>query len=389
MVTGCAAQADSAPRAEHSERGRLVRAESVHTYSPIDVAKELGDTGFDAAAVRYGVETYRLVYDTVDSRGQATTASGLLAVPISGDRDLTGVVFEHGTMFAKADAPSVAEHSGDLAATLAFASAGFAGITPDYLGLGAGPGAHPYLDLPSETTASLDMVRAAGIQAESINRPLRPELEISGFSQGGPAALALARALQNDSVSAFRPAAVAAISGPYAVRAAELPALLDNRINPVSGTLYISYTLVAWNRLHPIYRSPEELFRAPYAAGIESLFDGSHSDVEIAQTLPPLDALLTPKAFDLLRDPSGPFADALRTADASCRDWTPRFPIRLYTASADTDVAQDNSAQCRTDLGRNGVDAPITDLGPLDHPSSGKAGVAVALRWFLESHPAH
>jgi hypothetical protein len=48
------------------------------------VRTELRKDGFSAASARHGVRTYRLIYRTTDAHGHPTTASGLLALPISG-----------------------------------------------------------------------------------------------------------------------------------------------------------------------------------------------------------------------------------------------------------------------------------------------------------------
>ncbi|NEW26229.1 alpha/beta fold hydrolase [Nocardia cyriacigeorgica] len=65
-------------------------------------------------------------------------------------------------------------------------SQGFAVVAPDYLGLGTfDTGPHPYLELRTEATATIDLVRAA--------RATHPELSATwaafGISQGGQAAL--------------------------------------------------------------------------------------------------------------------------------------------------------------------------------------------------------
>jgi dienelactone hydrolase len=381
-ATGCG----GAPNSQAVARGQLVSAEHLRAFSAEDVKGELTGDGFDTSAVRFGVDTYRLVYRTIDPGGRATTASGLLALPRGGGHELATVAYEHGTMATKSDAPSVVEHGGDLAATLTYAAAGFAGVAPDYLGLGLGPGPHPYMDVPSETTASLDMLRAARAAAAGLDRQLRDTVYIAGFSQGGPASMSLARALQAGADRGWRPGAVAAISGPFDLRTAELPAALDHTtLDPASSGFYAAYLLVAWNRLHQLYRSPAEVFRAPYDATMEQLLDGSHTYDQMVRGFPAgIDQLLTPHAVDMLHNPAGPLAAALQISDDTCSDWAPRLPIRLYTGEKDTDVATDNSAQCRTALGRHGLDAPIIDVGAVDHNGSGIRGTALAVSWFTE-----
>ncbi|MEC3919871.1 alpha/beta hydrolase family protein [Nocardia sp. CDC160] len=384
VLTACAPDPVSSA-APSVDRGRLVRSEPLRTLSPEQLTAVLADAGFDTGTARFGADTYRLTYDTVDPSGSATTATGLLALPATPDHDLTAVLFEHGTMATKADAPSVAEHGGDLAATLTFAGAGFAGIAPDYLGLGLGPGQHPYLDLPSETTASVDMLRAARDFVNTTGRQLRPGVDLTGFSQGGPAALGVARNLGGTATDTFHTAAAAPISGPYDIRETELPALLAGELDPTSAVFYSGYFLTAWNRLHQLYDSPGEVFRAPYDSTVEQLFDGTRTEQQIVENLPEnVDLLLTPHGLDLLRHPSDRLAAALRTADEVCRTGTPRVPIRLYTGSEDRDVVPGNSVRCREYLGAQGVDATTVDVGPVDHSGSGKAGIAAAVRWFQE-----
>ncbi|MGW4242434.1 alpha/beta fold hydrolase [Nocardia sp. NPDC004722] len=387
LATGCTGTSE--PAAVEVDRGRLVKVEQLRSYSADEVRATLNANEFHADAVRFGVDTYRLNYETVGTDGRATTASGLLALPRNDKNDLVTVAYEHGTQPTKAAAPSAAADGGDVAATLTYAAAGFAGVAPDYLGLGSGPGPHPYLDVPSETTASVDMLRAARSQVAALGRRLREEVDIVGFSQGGPAAMGLARALQGNADKDFRATAVAAISGPFDLSAAELPALFDGTLDPGSGSFYSAYLLVSWNRLHGLYRSPAEVFQPPYADTVEQLFDGLHPIEAIIPALPPdIDHLLTPHGIDLLRNPTAPFATAMKIADSTCTDWTPQLPIRLYTGSQDRDVAPANSANCRTALLTHGVDAPITDLGPVDHNGSGIRGTAQSVRWFLEVTPA-
>ncbi|MBF6497023.1 alpha/beta fold hydrolase [Nocardia cyriacigeorgica] len=65
-------------------------------------------------------------------------------------------------------------------------SQGFAVVAPDYLGLGTfDTGPHPYLELRTEATATIDMVRAA----RATHPELSPTWAVLGISQGGQAAL--------------------------------------------------------------------------------------------------------------------------------------------------------------------------------------------------------
>jgi hypothetical protein len=380
-------------------RGQLVSVTPLRTLpTAAAVRSELTADGFDPSAVRYGVRSFRLVYRTVDSRGRPTTASGLMVLPAGGARQLTVVSYTHGTETYRGDAPSRQPTGFEPAPAYTFASAGFAVADPDYLGLGTGPGLQPYLDLPSEATAALDMLRAVRHYLTGHGETARRDVLATGFSQGGPAALALGRALQDGADPWFRIGALAPISGPYDLAGAEAPAIADGdlvRLNPDPqlgakySVLYAAFGLVALNRVHHVYSSPAQVFKAPYAGTIETLLDGNHTSQQlIAGTPGQLSDLLTARGFAMLRHPSGAFAAALK-ADSNACDWTPRVPVRLYLASGDEQVVNANTAHCQAAFAARGARVAAVDLGTPDHAGSrhfgsNVAGTAAIVRWFSQ-----
>ncbi|MFF1460223.1 lipase [Streptomyces sp. NPDC058330] len=377
-----------APYTAHG-RGTLVSAERLYTLdSPRAVAADLGAAGFDDGTVRHGVVAYRLVYRTVDAHGRPTTASGLLALPLSEERRLPTVSFAHGTGSHKDDAPSMQRGAFVSAPVIAHAAAGAAAVGPDYLGMGKGPGLHPWMDIGSETTASLDMLRAARVFVPRTGRTLERDVLVTGFSQGASAALGLGRALEAGEDHWFRLGALAPVSGAYDFGGTELPALLAGDVDAPANVIYTAYTLVAFNRVHRLYDSPGEVFTDP---GVEALFDGRHTGQELVEGLPgTVGELLTERGHALLARPTGAFAAALRTTDAVC-DWAPAAPVRLYMAAGDQEAVTANTEHCRTALLGNGVQAPVVDVGAVDHQGSRHLGSNVAatsriVRWFGALH---
>src|SRR5579859_2154043 len=341
-----ASAATITPATSASHRGQLVSATPLRTLPDrAAVTARLKADGFDPATDRYGVRTYRLVYRTVDAQGRPTTASGLLALPAGGPRDLPVVSFTHGTEVFRGDAPSMSPAGFEPGPAYAYASAGFAVSDPDYLGLGTGPGLHPWMDVPSETTASLDLLRASRAFVTSHGGTLRRQVMITGFSQGASAGLGLGRALQDGADPWFRLGALAPISGAYDFGGASLPSVLDGelaRLNPDHqlgakiAVLYTAWMLVGFDRVHPIAGMPDKIVRAPYARTIEALFDGRHTGDQVFTGLPgTVNELLTPFGLNLLRHPAGGLAAALRGTDRVCQGWTPNAPIRLYYATRD------------------------------------------------------
>ncbi|MCX4822759.1 alpha/beta hydrolase [Streptomyces sp. NBC_01142] len=362
-------------------RGALLGITPLATLGRDDVVRFLAGPGLETGTVRYGVRAYRLTYRTITPQGRPTTATGLFVLPRGGERRLAVVSDTHGTMAHRDNAPSVTTGLGRLAPYL-HASAGRAVAAPDYLGLGRGPGRHPYMDTASAVTASVDMLRAARTAGKLMGRPLTADVYATGFSQGGQVAMALGRALRNGAEPHFRLRALAPVSGPYDLEGAELPGLFDGSVNDESAVFYMSYFLTAQNRLHPVYRHPSEAFRAPYASRIERLFDGRHQEDDIVKALPrTLEQLLTPEFYERVRHPGGGLLAALRAQDGNCA-WKPAAPVRLYTASGDTDVPIANARNCARDLARNGTRAPVLDQGNVDHFGTFKSATPRIARWF-------
>ncbi|MFD0747864.1 alpha/beta hydrolase family protein [Phytohabitans flavus] len=211
-------------RQRGTERGRIVAVQPLRTLTTKDdVARVLAAAEFKTDEVRYGVDTYQLIYRTVDPAGQPTVASGLVALPRGGARELTTVSYTHGTEINRTDAPSMWRDGWAVGPALTYASAGFAAVAPDYLGLGLGPGPHPFLDVPSETTAALDLLRAAREFVPRAGHTLDRKVLVTGFSQGGTAATGLARALAGGADGWFRLGALSPIAGAYDARRELLP----------------------------------------------------------------------------------------------------------------------------------------------------------------------
>ncbi|MBJ3811177.1 alpha/beta fold hydrolase [Streptomyces flavofungini] len=390
---GPAAPTSAAPAPHARQRGTLLSAELLYTLtSPKDSAAELTASGYDPGAARHGVDAYRLVYRTVDTKGRPTTASGLFTVPRGVQGRLRTVSFAHGTGVHRVDAPSMQRKVFLTGPAITYAAAGFATVAPDYLGMGTGPGKHPWMDVPSETTASLDLLRAARRFAPRTDRTLDRDVLVTGFSQGASAALGLGRALQAGEDRHFRLGALAPISGAYDFGGAEIPALLagDGELEPRWSVVYAAYTLVAFDRVHDVYENPGEVFRDPAVA---ELFDGMHTGPQMISALPRTPAeLLTPYGRDLLAHPKGGLAAGLRATDSVCKDWKPAAPTRLYMARGDEQATVRNTANCAAAFQESGMRVPVVDLGAVDHQKSRHLGsnvraTAEVVRWFSTLRP--
>jgi hypothetical protein len=353
--------------------GTVLQADRLAQLSPAQTARQIHALTFPTGRARYGVDAFRLRYATTGVDGTPTTASGLLVLPRNHERTLPTVSYTHGTLAARADAPSRSLDSLAGASVLLFASAGYATVAPDYLGLGDGPGRHPYLHAATEASASLDMLRAAHAFAARRHRTLDDQTLVTGFSQGGQAAMALGRALQAD--PQLRLKALAPMSGPYDVEHAQFPATLSGRMDPAVSNYYVSYAMLAWQPIYDVFDRPQDVWPGRWATRIAGLYDGRHDDVAILKRLPRR-LMFTRQFRARLAHPDGGLAAALRANDSTCA-WRPRVPVRLYAARHDRQVAFANSRHCAAQLG-----ARLIDVGPVGHFPSTLHAAPRVLRWF-------
>lgn len=367
-------------------RGRLIsvtpvaRFTAAQTKATIGQWEEEGGLHLDVRSIRHGVHAFRLVYRTVKPDGVTPTrASGLVVIPRDAARKRRIVVWEHGTTVYKLDAPSTGADADARLIAYLFAGSGFLAIAPDYLGLGLGPGHHPYNDRAAEESSSVDMIKAARHFLAARRIAWRRKVFVAGFSQGGKDAIALGGALQRGEVPELGLAAQAGVAGVYDIEGAQGPSRPS--LEPIGMSFSLAYTAVSWKYLYGLYRSPGEVFRDGLGPKMERLFDGHHTQEEIFPALLPPKQLFTKSFLELAAHPSGKFLEGIRNSDGACR-YAPRVPTRLYAAHADEQVAFLNTEHCRRDFRDRGVHVPIFDVGDHGHFGSELISVPKILRWF-------
>lgn len=383
LVTGCGdgKTTDSSPPAPDSTptpatapalvahqkpltRGAVISSTLVEDLTAAQVKDRLKDAQIKNGQVRYGVRAHRVIYRTVDTKGAPTTASELVALPKNGTRNLPTVSWLHGTEVYRGEVASVNARSTDRTTALLFASTGRAVSAPDYLGLGKGPGTHPYGHPGATVTASVDALNATRAFARQNGRSLDRSVLISGFSQGGPATMMLGRALQQHTDPYFRLGALAPVAGPFDLTRFEADAANDQIDR---SSLYLAYFTTAWNRLYGLYDTPSEAFRAPYDKTVEKLFDGNHTGEQIGAALPRTsEELFTDQFLQKIRNPTGELRRKLKELDTTC-DWRPEVPVHLFHGEGDKDVFFSNSQHCQTQLIANGADQQLTNVGNFEH----------------------
>ena len=162
-------------------------------------------------------------------------------------------------------------------------SSGFVSVLPDYLGLGDSPGRHPYIHAATEATATIDMLRAAREYCAAHGIGLNGEVFLGGYSQGGHAAMATHRMVQQGFPDEFNVVASAPCSGPYDVSGTQAAVITANE--PYPAPYYLPFILLSYKDLYPgLPTEVSDILVAPYDTLLPPLFDGTHSSGDISTT---------------------------------------------------------------------------------------------------------
>jgi len=325
---------------QSATRGKLLSSSLVTNFSAFTLNLFYILNGIPLTA-QYGVNCYKVVYETIDPLGGRTTASGGLYLPQQTGKSWPLFSFSHGTLTETNDVPSVSLTL-DAFAGVAFASVGYVSVVADLLGLGSSPGFHPYLHARSEASASVDMLRAARNFCASNSINLNGQLFLAGYSQGGHTEMALHRELERYYTNEFNVTASAPMAGPYDMSGVELNDILSPRCPP--NPYYAGYVLAAYQSVYSLAPSWADLLVPPYDTTLPPLFNGNTAGSTINSAMPAcnVSSILAPAVLSsLTNDPGSPLYQALR--DNDLYRWKPVAPLRLYHCSGDQDVLPANS----------------------------------------------
>ena len=328
---------------------------------------------------QFDVKLYKMLYETPDIQGNLDTASGLFIIPDDPTGTFPLLSYSHGTVNDRNDVPSLLAGGAELA--IIFGSLGYVTTAADFLGLGTARGVHPYVHADSEASASVDMLYAMRAHAETDPAiTLNDQVFVTGYSQGGHAAMATHRLIETELSNDFTVTAAAPMSGPYSI-SQEMRKFTtgDNVYLFVAylASLVLSYEAAYGN----IYTDLEEIFKPQFVEDIVlfeneeiNLFDLNArmlSDLFLAGGFFPKLMLQDSIREIVVNDGEHPLMDALRDNDVF--DWTPSAPTRLFYCTADDQVTFRNSILADSVMNTNGA----TDLDAIDVASNQDHGGCV------------
>lgn len=378
--------------------------------------------GIDANATNaFGYKALKIIYNTKDQDDQDVIASGLLVIPTVSEAysaylaslgksySVSMLCDNHGTIFTNAEAPSNVETANgapDYAlATLMTGFAGFASIMPDYIGYGTSNDENaPYMLQKASARSSLDMIKASMKYMSDNGIILNYQLYISGYSQGGHTAMALAEEVEN-SFPEVDLKAIAPMAGPH-----DLEGLGNIEVNASHTMVYPAFLAYLADSYSQAYDDVNlsDLVNETNTTMFHSLFDGSKTNVEIHTAL----GLVTDArggfnqhAADILFKTTfiGDYQSNLnnsfrvRLSENSTYDWAPKTRMNLVHCSDDEIIPFSMSQTAYNKFIENGVSSDNLTLtaiptaalsqqqdaaNPFIHGNCATEAYGTAVGWF-------
>jgi len=343
--------------------------------------------------IENNVEIYKVEYSTLGSDMRPDTASGLLMLPVGVTKPMPIACYQHGTTDGRDVVPSNLGAFWEMGAILA--ANGMAVVAPDFLGMGSSRGFHPYVHAETEATAAVDLIRALQTYMSENDLTWNEQLFITGYSQGGHAAMALHKYIEEEISDEMQVTASLPMSGPYSLSGVMLGlAYGDVEFNFPS---YLVYSARALREVYPdIYNDESELFKEEFLEDIYRFTRTGNGTTELnldlvegllinyGAVLPGL--IFKDSILQVLRSqPEHPFNIALQESDLF--DWTPQAPVYMLYCEGDDQVPFRNTIIADSTMNARGAtdvsSKEVSGGRNLDHGQCAIPALNEGIPWLL------
>jgi len=332
------------------------------TTAQLDAMTAKSGQQAQSGTARCDVSVFQVNYQTAGVQAsEMSNASAAILVPSGAacPGPFPLIAWARGTQVARAYAnANPTDPAAQLPMTF-FASQGYAVVATDYLGYALSEYPyHPYMHADSEASSVIDSIRAARLAAPALGLTLNGKVMLSGYSQGGHAAMAAQRGIQQSAASEFDVVAAAELAGPYNVSGA----LVKGAATPIGGVqVFVPFEITAFQKIYGnVYAKATDVFNAPYASYMESLLPTT-DEAGLATKLPAGTPVQAQKAMftaafitDLANNPANGTTVAATKQDLL--GWSPKAPTVLCGSSDDPVVSfATNGQTAYADFQRRGL----------------------------------
>jgi predicted esterase len=421
LLSACGSSSNEGANSVPSGDSQLVSAvvvEDVNTATMLQVIQANIDP---SATNAFGYKAVKITYNTLGQNDEPVVASGLLVIPTASDAykaylasvgtsfSVSMICDNHGTIFTNAEAPSNVEVANGLpdssVAVLMTGFAGFAAILPDYIGYGdSNDVAHPYILKKASARASLDMIKASIKYMNDNHIVLNYQLFVSGYSEGGYNAMALAQEIEKSFSTSVNLKGVAPMAGPYNVT--DLANIEIDATRTMRFPAFLAYLADSYAYYYDDLSLSDITVKD--ASIVDPLFSGAYDAVPIHVGLGLANGttdfgFYTHTADELfqtsfINDYQNNLNTPIRARfeENNLDNWTPKSKINLIQCVDDEIIPFSESQNTYDKFLANGVDVTLTGLPtailtqqvdathPFVHANCGTTAYGAAVKWFAD-----
>jgi hypothetical protein len=302
-----------------------------------------------SAPARYDVDVYDVIYYTKWHDGSTIKASGLYFVPRNVKKGSAELIYHHGTRVNKGRRKKL---GGEENFCLALAMDGYSVIMPDYIGLGHGDKFHLYQVAESLGQASVDMYFAVHEINADCELKTNGQLFLTGYSEGGYAAMATDKFIQEKYADQIHVTAASPMSGAYDMTGVEGKVMFKAYTEPH----YLPYLLGSYNEVYNLVGpNVNVIYKHPYDTIIPQLASQKPNLDDVIHLLPSVPADILKDTFVNLYLSDANFSLIQAIKKNNLYDWKPQTPVQLCYCDSDEQVTPLNAYVAYDQMRKNGA----------------------------------
>ena len=326
-----------------TERGYLVsytKAGSITSDEIISINQEEGDISEYA---HHDLDFYSIVYNSVDA-GNPLEVSGLVFIPQNMTNEVDLIQYHHGTtipfveeehtpsLYTGGESESVEVYF--IGATMA--SNGYVVSLPDYVGYGiSADREHPYTVHHELAEVSIDMLRATKQLLAELSISFSNDVFLTGWSEGGGAALATHKYCQEKYSGEFNVKASSLFAGPYDYSGFFKQIISESHANDDAFPIY-SWALYSLNKYNPaLNRNTNTIWSYPVSDQFDALDAPSGNVSEV---------FLPSFTDNVLNETDTELISAFEE-NSLIKGWLPHGHLFFHSGTDDLIVPHDNSTK--------------------------------------------
>ncbi|MFC9709458.1 alpha/beta hydrolase family protein [Paenibacillus sp. NPDC056933] len=353
----------SSDNEENTVRGELLSYKKVSQLTTKQILK-LNPAKDIRSLLSYDVSLYSITYKSIYN-GEPVVLSGLVTIP-KGKKKPSYLQYHHGTMLpipmtggeGSNDAPSLfhgqpAQLTADFGETrmmiLTLASKGYVVSAPDYAGYNVSKNLdHPYNVASELAESSVDMLRATKELTRKLQIKTDNKVFLAGWSEGGGAALATHKLIEQKHVKEFNLIATSPLAGPYDSTSMILESANVEGDIGENAAIY-NWTLYSLIKFGNIDRPHDEVWKYEVNSSLDALMTPSNKVSEIIQ-----ESFLE----NVINGKDGEVLAAIKGNDL-IQGWTPKAKIMFHSGKHDDIVPHYNTLNAYNTFKERGADVTL------------------------------